>query len=140
MRLVISHCMPWPHSRFQTHSTRRSANPVVNENAIRAGSPWPDEVDAAVNRISKPFCMKFNPLDYPILFAQPERRSALSAWEEHIPFGMFLVGVHRPRVIVELGTHAGDSYCAFCQAVSAFDLETRCYAVDTWQGDEHSEL
>jgi GT2 family glycosyltransferase/glycosyltransferase involved in cell wall biosynthesis len=84
--------------------------------------------------------MKFNPFDYPILFAQPERRSALSAWEEHIPFGMFLVGVHRPRVIVELGTHAGDSYCAFCQTVSAFGLVTRCYAVDTWQGDEHSEL
>ncbi|MEP7340663.1 MAG: class I SAM-dependent methyltransferase [Acidobacteriota bacterium] len=84
--------------------------------------------------------MMFNPFDYPILFAQPERRTALSAWEEHIPFGMFLVGVHRPRVIVELGTHAGDSYCAFCQAVSVLGLETRCHAVDTWQGDEHAHL
>ncbi len=80
----------------------------------------------------------FNPLHYPILFKMPERLSPISAWHEHIPFALFLVCILRPKLIVELGTHHGDSYCAFCQAVKELNLETRCYAVDTWQGDEHA--
>src|SRR5947209_6716356 len=58
-----------------------------------------------------------------------------SAWIEHIPLAIALVGWQRPRSIVELGTHAGDSYCAFCQAVDALGLPTRCTAIDTWQCD-----
>src|ERR1044072_391623 len=81
-----------------------------------------------------------NPLDHPICFATPERLTEVTSWHEHIPFAMLLVDLLRPRMIVELGTHLGDSYCAFCQAVKELNLDTRCYAVDTWQGDSHAGL
>jgi GT2 family glycosyltransferase/glycosyltransferase involved in cell wall biosynthesis len=76
-----------------------------------------------------------NPLEHPICLAVPRRLTRSSAWHGHIPFAMYLVSVLRPKVIVELGTQAGDSYCAFCQAVEQLDLDTRCFAVDTWEGD-----
>jgi hypothetical protein len=79
-----------------------------------------------------------NPLDHPIIFATPRRLPVISAWREHIPFAMLVVDLVRPTTFVELGTHYGTSYCAFCQAVDELALETRCYAVDTWEGDEHS--
>jgi hypothetical protein len=76
----------------------------------------------------------------PIATRLPRRLTPVSAWIEHIPFGMALVDLLRPGILVELGTHAGDSYCAFCQAVEELRAPTRCYAVDTWQGDEHAGL
>jgi glycosyltransferase involved in cell wall biosynthesis len=79
-----------------------------------------------------------NPLEHPICLSAPGRISPLSAWNEHVPFAMFLVDLARPRSIVELGTHVGVSYSAFCQAVSELGLQTTCRAVDTWQGDAHS--
>lgn len=62
----------------------------------------------------------------------------MTAWLRHGPFAMWLVKAARPRCIVELGSHYGYSYFAFCQAVREEGLPTRCIAVDTWQGDEHA--
>lgn len=79
--------------------------------------------------------MEFNPVQHPILFQMPRFVSTISAWVEHFPFAYLLIELLRPRVLVELGTHQGDSYLAFCQTVAALKTETRCVAVDTWTGD-----
>jgi Methyltransferase domain len=60
------------------------------------------------------------------------------AWLEHTPFASWLIGAHRPSLVVELGTHYGNSYFAICQAVREQGLAARCFAVDTWRGDEHT--
>ena len=61
-----------------------------------------------------------------------------SAWIEHAPFAFWVCEALRPRHFIELGTHYGYSYFAFCQAIDRLGLGTTAYAVDTWQGDEHS--
>jgi len=64
--------------------------------------------------------------------------SNVVSWQGHIPFAFKLVQVHKPKVFVELGTHKGDSYFAFCDAVCRFETHTKCYAIDTWRGDKHA--
>jgi hypothetical protein len=71
------------------------------------------------------------------IFWEPQRLVPFEHWVGHIPFAFWLIKALRPRRIVELGTHRGNSYCAFCQAISTLELETRASAVDTWQGDVH---
>lgn len=67
----------------------------------------------------------------------PERLTSIESWHQHLPFGYALVALVRPRVLVELGTHMGDSYCTFCQSVLENEIASKCFAVDTWEGDRH---
>jgi glycosyltransferase involved in cell wall biosynthesis len=69
------------------------------------------------------------------IFAEASRAKVASAWLGHVPFAQWLVAASRPGLIVELGTHNGVSYSAFCDAVLANHLPTRAAAIDTWQGD-----
>ena len=71
----------------------------------------------------------------PIVLMTPERTVHPPSWLEHVPFAFWLIDVLRPRVFVELGTHAGNSYAAFAQAAQHLDLDAAGYAVDTWAGD-----
>ena len=69
---------------------------------------------------------------------EPSRLAMPGAWTGHIPFAFWLIKALRPATLVELGTHSGNSYFAFCQAMAAFAPAGRAYAVDTWVGDQHA--
>ena len=56
-------------------------------------------------------------------------------WTGHRRFVYDLVRNTGPETIVELGTHRGTSFFAFCQAIQDGRLGTRIHAVDTWRGD-----
>jgi Methyltransferase domain len=81
---------------------------------------------------------RFDPLERLVLLQPPARVETPLSWAGHIPFAMLLMDLVRPRLLVELGTHSGNSYNAFCQAVDSLKLTARCYAVDTWKGDRQA--
>ncbi len=72
------------------------------------------------------------------LFWRPARLGVQSAWYGHVPFAHWLMAAARPACFVELGSHAGVSYAAFCDAALRERVDARCFAVDTWRGDEHA--
>ena len=76
--------------------------------------------------------------DIDSLFLPTSRTGVPSGWYAHVPFAGWIVATARPLLLVELGTHNGVSYSAFCDAVKRELLPTSCYAVDTWKGDAHA--
>ena len=62
----------------------------------------------------------------------------VGAWTDNLYFAYDLVATLKPRLFVELGTDRAESYFAFCQSVLENRTGTRCFAVDTWRGDEHA--
>lgn len=70
------------------------------------------------------------------LFWEPLRVVPPGPWAGHLPFAFWLAKTVRPAAFVELGTHSGNSYFAFCQAITG--TGGRAFAVDTWRGDEHA--
>lgn len=73
-----------------------------------------------------------------IVYTTPQFNQRFSAWMEHIPFAFYLIELLKPKIFVELGTHNGNSFFSFCQAIKQLNLESKAYAVDHWKGDEHS--
>lgn len=71
---------------------------------------------------------------------EPDRLVPHPHWVGHIPFAFWVVKALRPRMVVELGTHRGNSYCAFLQAITNLQLDCKCFAVDNWTGDVHMSV
>lgn len=62
-----------------------------------------------------------------------------STWVDHLPFGYDLVASLRPKLLAELGTHKGLSYFTFCQSMKENEIDGLCYAIDSFEGDEHTD-
>jgi hypothetical protein len=70
---------------------------------------------------------------------KPRRyRPEVSTWLGHLPFVSDLIATLRPSLLVELGTHYGESYFGMCQAVEENAVSGMCYAIDTWEGDRQA--
>ena len=103
---------------------------------------WPARDKAAVSAVSAadtggggPDWLGITDPAFDALFWRPERMAARSTWWAHVPFAHWLITAARPARLVELGTHAGVSYSAFCSSVLRGSLGTRCTAIGMWAGD-----
>ena len=72
-------------------------------------------------------------LDYPVRIV----RSAPAV--SHVPFAMWIIEAHQPRVVVELCVTADNTYCGFLQAIRQLNLEAKCFGFSLAAGgDEQS--
>jgi hypothetical protein len=69
--------------------------------------------------------------------ATPPAFLAKTTWSGHIPFAFEIIKALEPETVVELGVWGGCSFFAFCQAAETLKLKSKCYGIDTWQGDVH---
>jgi O-antigen biosynthesis protein len=67
-------------------------------------------------------------------------KSDVTNWHKHFSFAFDLIRCLKPKLLVELGVHKGDSYFCFCESIKLLSLDTKCYGIDTWEGDQHSGL
>ncbi|GAB3281260.1 class I SAM-dependent methyltransferase [Parahaliea aestuarii] len=67
------------------------------------------------------------------------KRMVFSTWVDHLPFAYDLVEAIRPKTVVELGVYNGLSFFTFCQAMVENDIDGVAYAIDCWEGDEHTD-
>ncbi|MBI4252670.1 class I SAM-dependent methyltransferase [Candidatus Uhrbacteria bacterium] len=72
-----------------------------------------------------------------ICFSTPRRLTEDTSWHIHIPLAFYLVQQLRPKVIVELGVGAGDSYGAWCQAVTELEIFATCYGFNITSNCKH---
>ena len=141
-----AHNMGWQHYNVTVDAIRNECERHMDDPVIDALRSFGKEqrqkntpVPATVNTSRYGGSMyTFDPLEHPICLSSPRRGVPFMPWRQHIPFAMLLVDLLRPRTLVELGVHYGDSYSAFCQAVAELRLNTACYGVDSWKGDSHA--
>jgi len=130
-----------PRSRLTATINTLLTIPVhFKQGAFRVGSA---NRQIGARAVTNAFRDRHNPLNAIVPFAsavsfwEPQATPS-SSWTEHAPFAFWLVEALKPRSIVELGVHHGFSYFAMCQAVRALALDTRCFGVDRWTGDEQA--
>jgi hypothetical protein len=52
---------------------------------------------------------------------------------EVVPFAFWLIKSLKPELLLELGINNGVVYMSFCQAVQRLEMNTKCYAFDSWE-------
>jgi hypothetical protein len=106
----------------------------VNETAPTIGTAQSSTVPKIGIPTTSPLLVRdIDPLFWPSL-----RADSPSGWHGHVSFGHWIVQAIEPNIVVELGTYNGVSFASFCQSVVRRGLQTKCFAVDTWRGDEHA--
>jgi len=61
--------------------------------------------------------------EYKSMFLEPLRIVEPISWIKHIPFAFFIIELLKPKIVVELGVHTGNSFSAFCQAVKNLNIK-----------------
>ncbi len=121
---------PAPHARCTMNEIAAQSlegKSLEGQSLERPGAALPK---AAVHALASPLLNA--------AFLRPQRTGVESAWYGHVPFAHWIAAACAPAVLVELGTHYGASYFAFCEALARHGVDVRAYAVDTWQGDPHA--
>jgi len=61
-----------------------------------------------------------------------------TAWAGHISWAYTQMKYIKPEVVVELGVHWGHSFFTMAEACKDWELDTKLYGVDHWEGDVHA--
>lgn len=75
---------------------------------------------------------------YPTFQFTEDLHLSSSAWSGHYFFAYDLIRNSKPKIIVELGTHKGNSLFSMAQAIKDGNLKTEIHAIDIWKGDSQA--